>query len=458
MKMERASAKRSSKMGSNKMLLLLGGVILSISLLLGLQGWLRYKATIGAGKRIVLWHSYIDKEAEALKSLVAKFNNDPQLNGGYNIEILSVSFNNFSDKLTNSLPRGQGPDLFIYGHDRMEDWLSKNLLAPVDFWISPMELEDFTPESALNTFIRNKRLYALPLSTKNLAIYYRKFPKNSDLENKISGLQKSNSWTMKNFIALARQYTRDCPNNKSRDCYGLGYQADDAYHHAPWLHAYGGHILTKTGEPSIVTPQGIKAAELAYKLAGNHSKAVVPKELSYPLMVDMFQKGEISMVISGPWFMSQLKEGTFGVTTFPTLNGNPINPFLTIEGIYMSAKAKNRDMAYKVMDFLAKSQSSFFRAKKAGQLPVRRSVNRLMKNDCAKNNKCFYNTKFFGIFSKISKTAVIMPATKEARIIWPPYTKALAAIIKRGVNPTTALKEAEWEINKYLGACLRRSK
>ncbi|MBU1537302.1 extracellular solute-binding protein [Myxococcota bacterium] len=430
--------------------------------LIGVQTYLRHEATSGQQQRLVIWHSYIGNEADALKKLVAKFNATPAINKGFRLEMLFVSFSNLPDKLTNSLPRGQGPDIFIFGHDRLEDWIAKGLIAPVDYYMTPMELGDFSPKSTIDSLIRNKRLYALPLTAKTLGIYYRKLPNGEDVGARIEKLQQENRWTMEEFINLATSLTRKCPWRGSR-CYGLGYQADDSYHHSPWLHAYGGEILSPAGEPSIVTAEGIAAASLAYRLAGNHDGAVVPPELSYPLMADMFKTGEIAMVISGPWFMSGLdaKEVPFGVTTFPTVKGNRANPYLTIEAVYMSSRTPNKEVAASAMRFLASMESSMLRAAEAGQMPIRISIKSQLLNNCKKatpQTDCIYRANFYDIFSRVAQHAVVMPASKEARIIWPPYAKALAAIVRRGVSPKSALKDAAWETDKYLGACLRRGK
>ncbi len=436
--------------------------IIAVVGLIAVQTWLRHEAVSGNGKRLVIWHSYIGNEADALKKLVAQFNDDPKLNRGYRMEMLFVSFSNLPDKLTNSLPRGQGPDIFIFGHDRLEDWIAKGLIAPVDYYVTPMELGDFSPKTTVDSLIRNKRLYALPLTAKTLGVYYRKLPSGDDVGARINKLIAENRWTMKEFKALASSLTRKCPWRSSK-CYGLGYQADDAYHHAPWLHAYGGEILGPQGEPALVTEAGIKAALLAKSLAGTGSDAVVPPELSYPLMADMFRSGEIAMVISGPWFMSGLdpREVPFGVAPFPTVEGRRANPYLTIEAVYMSSRAGNKEVAASAVRFLAGMESSRLRAATAGQMPIRVSVRADLINACrapGAENTCLYRTNFYDVFSQVAQHAVVMPATKEARIIWPPYTKALAAVVRRDVDPTKALKDAAWEVDKYLGACLRRGK
>ncbi len=426
-----------------------------VAVLLGLQVFLRMQAVAGSADRIVLWHAYIGREADALLELVREYNADPNLNGGVKVDVLSVAFGNFPDKLTNALPRGQGPDVFIYAHDRLEDWKAKGLIAPVDFWVQPEEVADYAPEIVLEAFIRDHRLYGFPLTVKNLALYVRRLPDGTDVAARVRELQAKGEWTFDSFYKLARELTRPCPWNTGLKCYGLGVQADDAYHHAMWVHAAGGSFLDARGVPDVLSDAHRKAAEWSWKLSGTHRDAVVPPELSYPLMSDLFMKGEIAMVISGPWFQSQLdpSKTPYTVLDFPMVEGRYPAPFLSLEGLYLSARSRRPEAAVRLMKFLAGAHSSELRARTAGQVPVRQAVVRAMSAECEKDPTCAFDRFFYGQFLQVAQKGVVMPASQNARVMWPPYSKALAAIIRRNEGISGAFREADWEISRYVGAC-----
>lgn len=426
-----------------------------VAALLGLQGFLRIQATSGSAKRIVLWHAYIGHEAETLLELIRQYNADPNLNGGVKVDVLSVAFGNFPDKLTNALPRGQGPDVFIYAHDRLEDWKAKGLIAPVDFWVQPREVADYRPEIVFDAFIRDHRLYGFPLTVKNLALYVRRLPDGTDVAARVLDLQTRKEWTFEAFLKLARELTRPCPWNTSLKCYGLGVQADDAYHHAMWVHAAGGSFLDARGLPEVLSEAHRKAAEWSWKLSGAHQDAVVPPELSYPLMSDLFIKGEIAMVISGPWFQSQLdpQKIPYTVVDFPLVEGRYPAPFLSLEGLYLSARSRTPSAAVRLMKFLAGAKSAEMRARMAGQVPILQTVADAMRRECETNRACPFDRFFYGQFLQIAQKGVVMPATQNARMMWPPYSKALAAVIRRNESIVKAFREADWEISRYVGAC-----
>lgn len=426
-----------------------------VAALLGLQGFLRIQATSGSAERIVLWHAYIGHEAETLLELIRQYNADPNLNGGVKVDVLSVAFGNFPDKLTNALPRGQGPDVFIYAHDRLEDWKAKGLIAPVDFWIQPQEVADYRPEMVVDAFIREHRLYGFPLTVKNLALYVRRLPDGTDVAARVLDLQTRNEWTFEAFLKLARELTRPCPWNTNLKCYGLGVQADDAYHHAMWVHAAGGAFLDARGLPDVLSDAHRKAAEWSWKLSGAHQDAVVPPELSYPLMSDLFIKGEIAMVISGPWFQSQLdpQKTPYTVVDFPFVEGRYPAPFLSLEGLYLSARSRKPSAAVRLMKFLAGAKSAEMRARMAGQVPILQTVADAMRRECETNRACPFDRFFYGQFLQIAQKGVVMPATQNARMMWPPYSKALAGVIRRNESIVKAFREADWEISRYVGAC-----
>ena len=76
-----------------------------------------------------------------------------------------------------------------------------------------------------------------------------------------------------------------------------------------------------------------------------------------------------------------------------------------------------------------------------------------MREECRTNRQCPFDRFFYSQFLEIAARSVVMPATPEARVMWPPYTKALTAIVRRNADVAGTLKEADWEISRYIGAC-----
>jgi len=378
---------------------------------------------------LVLWHSYFGLEQKALEKLVREYNALP---GSMHVRLLQVSFDNLPQKITNAIPRGQGPDLFIFAHDRLGDWTGKRLIEPVGFWVDPSMARRFL-SGTLDAFTAKGALYGLPLTYKSVALFY-----NKDLVPRPPR-------TTDELLAMGHRLT-----DRGKGRYGLVYQATNVYFHAPWLYGFGGRMLRRKGcgyAPDIVSNQAITALKFARRLAGPHG--IVPPEVTGQLVTTLFRSGRAAMAISGPWFLSGLAGARhlhYGVAVLPIVSetGKPAAPLLSVEGIFMSSRCRHKQAAFVFMKYLTSRRSSAFRLSMARQLPVDRDVaRRVVKRD-----------PVLAAFVQQRKTARLTPSTPMMRVVWRPYSKALAAAIARGKSPRKALEEARWEVGRFLGSCL----
>nr|HPG36735.1 extracellular solute-binding protein [bacterium] len=78
---------------------------------------------------VTIWHSYRGSEQTALEELKNKFN---ELDNSFNVVLLSVPYDAFANKLTNAIPRGNGPDAFIFAHERIGDWAESSIIRPLE--------------------------------------------------------------------------------------------------------------------------------------------------------------------------------------------------------------------------------------------------------------------------------------------------------------------------------------
>jgi arabinogalactan oligomer / maltooligosaccharide transport system substrate-binding protein len=47
-----------------------------------------------------------------------------------------VPYDAYADKITAAVPRGKGPDVFIYAQDRLGGWVEAgNTIEPIDFFL-----------------------------------------------------------------------------------------------------------------------------------------------------------------------------------------------------------------------------------------------------------------------------------------------------------------------------------
>ncbi|HEX6864473.1 MAG TPA: extracellular solute-binding protein, partial [Thermoanaerobaculia bacterium] len=141
---------------------LLGSLVLSLA----------FPVLAAAQKEIVIWHSYRGAEKTAFEKVVANFN---QAQGGkIKATTLAVPYDAFADKITAAVPRGKGPDLFIYAQDRLGGWIAAgNTVEPIDFYIDKKDKDRFIP-TTMEAMTYQKTTYGLPLNYKVITMIYNK--------------------------------------------------------------------------------------------------------------------------------------------------------------------------------------------------------------------------------------------------------------------------------------------
>jgi len=94
----------------------------------------------------------------------------------------------------------------------------------------------------------------------------------------------------------------------------------------------------------VNTPGAVKAAEM---LAGMVKNGQMPKGAGYAEMEGAFSRGEIAMMISGPWAWDNAKRShiDFGVGPIPSIGGRPSKPFVGVLGCMIAAPSKVKDIA-----------------------------------------------------------------------------------------------------------------
>ena len=200
--------------------------------------------------------------------------------------LVAVPYDSFADKLTSAIPRGNGPDLFIYPHDRIGDWADAGTIEPIEFWVDDARADRFS-EQAIGA-MAYRRLAVGPAARGEVARALR--PHRSRRE---AAERRPTS-----SIALA-------PAMKAKHGFALAYANVDLYGHAPWLHGFGGAVMDDEGNLAIATPEAAQAMTFARKLVAD---GVAPADAQEPLVATLFNEGKAATVMSGPWFVADIDE------------------------------------------------------------------------------------------------------------------------------------------------------
>ena len=374
--------------------------------------------TVAAPQPVLMWHSYRGTDEQALEQLVDRFNASQS---NYRVDLLAIPNDAYPAKLTSAIPTDHGPDLFIFGHDRIGGWAREGYLAPSDTDVAALK-EEFAA-SALAALAFEGHTYGLPLAVKSVALFYNRslIPHPPD--------------TTDELVRLARKNTE---SDGSR--YGLAYPIADFYYHAAWLHGFGGTEFLEPGHRVVIdTPEAVAALEFVRHLALD--ERVIPEEPSSTLVTSLFNGGKVAMVINGPWFASELTPGLdYGVAVLPVVSatGKPMAPMLTVEAAFVSAHARQPEGARAFARFLVSTPSAVLRATLGRQVVATRS---------AFSDPTVRADPLLLAFEAQAERATPMDNTPDMESVWEPEKRALTAVMSGSLSPQDALGQAQRRLN-----------
>jgi arabinogalactan oligomer/maltooligosaccharide transport system substrate-binding protein len=313
-------------------------------------------ALVEAQTELVVWHGYRGAEKAAFEKVVQMFMDQ---NDGITIKTLAVPYDAYADKITAAVPRGRGPDVFIFAQDRMGGWVAPgNTLEPLDFFLDDKLTGRFL-DSTLHAMTYQDSVWGLPLNYKCITMIYNK--------KLISDPPKTST----ELVAAAKKLT-DAKVGR----FGLAYHYSDFYYHASLMNGFGGGVFDDKSQPTMNRPENVKALELL--MTWVDGEKVLPLEPSTALITSLFNDGKAAMVFSGPWFLGEVSDSIdIGLATLPTLDeagGQPMRPWMTVEGVYISQPSKHKDEAFEFVTFLTGTEAGVVMALEGGQTPANKTV------------------------------------------------------------------------------------
>jgi len=382
-----------------------------------------------AQAKLVVWHSYRGLEKAAFEKVVAAFNARPDTK--IKVDPLAVPFDAFADKISAAVPRGKGPDVFIYAQDRMGGWVEAgNTVEPIDFYVDDALKGRFIP-TTIEALTYRGNLYALPFNYKVIALIHNK------------KLLKTPPKTSAELVKVAQGLT-----NKAAGKFGLAWSYGDFYYVASLLNAFGGGVFDKATQPTMNSPANVKALEL---LVQWEKAGFMPAEPSSALITSLFNEGKAAIVFSGPWFLGEVASDIdYGVAPLPTLNeagGKPMRPWMTVEGVFVSAQSQHKDGAFEFVKYATGLEAGKVMALEGRQSPAVKAV-----YDDAK----VAADPVLSAFRKQVEVAVPMPNVAEMTLMWSPATTALNKV-NAGNSPKEAMDVAQKALQKDVDA-LRKKK
>lgn len=376
-----------------------------------------------ARAELIVWHAYRGGEKAAFEKVIEMYNAQ-QTDDAAKAKPLAVPYDAYADKITAAIPRGKGPDVYIFAQDRLGGWVEAGkTVESVDFFVDDELLDSLLP-GMIDAMTYRDTIYGIPLNYKSITMIYN------------TEIVEDPPKTVRDMIQVAKENTNVASGN-----FGLAYEYSNYFFHAALMNAFGGQVFAPGPEPVIDSPENIAA--IKEMMRWYKTEGVLPDDPSATLIASLFNSGKAGIVFSGPWFLGEIEgDVAYGLAPLPRVDaagGEPMRPWLTIEGVYISPHSQNLDAAYEFARYLVSEEAASVLALEGGQLPTNKAV--YEQPEVANNDT-------LAAFRTQLETAVPMPNYAEMTLMWSPVTTAMNKIVKGSASPETALAEAQEKVEK----------
>lgn len=291
-------------------------ILSSTAVLAAAIGWSSSALALEEGK-LLIWYGL------GLKDINARFTEDT------GVAVTAEVPEDIPAKFQQAAAAGAGPDIVIWAHDRAGEWVASGLITPVE--PSP-EIKDSIVDIGWDAFTIDGRIWGYPVRLEAVGLVYNK------------DLVPEPPKTFEEIFELDAKL-----GEQGKDA--IRWDINNTYFTFPLLAANGGYAFAKDAEgrydvadTGVNNEGSVKGAEMLVKLI---DEGVIPRGAAYSDMEAGVNKGEIAMMINGPWSWENLQGAgiNFGVAPIPTIDGNPAKPYVGVVGAMINRASPNKDLA-----------------------------------------------------------------------------------------------------------------
>lgn len=349
-----------------------------------------------------------NREDAALQKVVDKFTDD--LGVPVTVEVVDP----LTDKFQQAAATGDGPDIVLWAHDRFGEWAAGGLISPVD---PSADVKSGVLDTAWDAVTFGGKTWGYPVGVEAIALIY-----NKDLVD---------------APPATFEEIKDMPVKKD-GVTKIMWDYNNTYFTFPLLAANGGYAFVKKdgsydGKDTGVNNEG--AVQGATELKKLIDDGVMPAGVDYGVMDGAMNKGEVAMVINGPWSWGNFKTSgiNFGVAPLPSVGGKPSIPFIGVTSFAINAASPNQDLAKELIENYILTDDGLNAWNANGNLGALadKSVGETQSSD--PNVKVTLENAAMGI---------PMPSNPEMGAFWSAMGPALGNITSGAQEPKAALDDA----------------
>jgi len=327
---------------------------------------------------LTMWMGYTppppvntSQENLSLEKIVAAYNASQT---AVHVTTVYVNSDHALTKVQVALQGNEQPDIsYQYGTNMPQVAQSPKLVDLTQRVQDPgFNWNDFFPgERAAATV--NGKVYGIPALVDNLAVVY-----NKDLFAKAGVPIPKASWTWDDFVAAAKAVSD--PANK---IFGLAFPADGSettmWEYEAMLWEAGGGILNSDNtQATFNSAQGVRALTVLQQLQQANA-LYLDFNPDAGRSENLFNSGNVGMMITGPWDLSSFPDVNYGVQVMPSFDAGGSHQ--TIAGpdnwvIFDNGQARV-DAAWNFLKYFTSPENILADSLATGHLPTRASVSKM---------------------------------------------------------------------------------
>ena len=343
---------------------------------------------------------------------------------GTTVEVVLKNFEDIRADFLAQVPTGEGPDITVGAHDWLGELTTNGVVAPLELGDTAADFEDVSIEA----FTQDGQVYGLPYAIENIALI-----RNTELAPEAPK-------TYDDMVAAGKKAGTKFPFLIQSDG-----DKGDPYTYYPFQTSFGAPVFEQNDDGSYrpeLALGGENGEAFATWLGEQGDEGNLSIDISYDIAVEAFAKGQSPFVIGGPWMLEQFKDLDLAVDPIPAPGDQPAQPFVGVQGFYVSAQSKNALLAN---DFLVnymstpEAQTALFEA--GGRPPAL-----VEAADAASEDPLVAG------FREVGASAVPMPSIPEMGSVWSFWGVTEASIISgKADDPVKAWNKMVSDIEGALG-------
>ncbi len=238
------------------------------------------------------------------------------------------------DKFQAAAAAGKGPDIMCWAHDRVGEWAKSGLVVPVR---PNKRIRDEIDESAWKAFSYRGQTWGYPLAIEAIGLIVNK------------ALVSEPPKTFDEVIAIDQRLKKEGKG-------AILWAYNNSFFSWPLLAGPGGFVFGRDAQgnldPKQVGVNNVGALQGALMLERLVKDGHMPKGARYAEMEGAFAKGQVAMMINGPWAWDNVRKVgiDFTVAPIPGIGGKPSKPFVGVLGCMITAPSKVKDVAREFLE------------------------------------------------------------------------------------------------------------